>query len=221
MYRNHIQGCKNKSQKVQYPPIQFMCVATKPFVFFHVLTPCWSLNCTNLSSVDLLAGLKHHCLFLLVVKCQHEKRDRCVLWKPTHLRQRPNGPELCQCLRSVCVCVWVTITQLMRQWTDTQSWPNSSEWAVHWHTGVKRSRHRHLPMSKSYISGRLQNKWEYLTLNDTKHLELSAVIMRVPALCNGSKVFVNGPGALIQCQPAHSQKPFALARQEMLENRMG
>lgn len=105
MYRNHIQGCKNKSQKVQYPPIQFMCVATKPFVFFHVLTPCWSLNCTNLSSVDLLAGLKHHCLFLLVVKCQHEKRDRCVLWKPTHLRQRPNGPELCQCLRSVCVCV--------------------------------------------------------------------------------------------------------------------
>lgn len=150
-----------------------------------------------------------------------EERPLCVVETdtPKATSQRPRTVSVFKV--GLCVCVWVTITQLMRQWTDTQSWPNSSEWAVHWHTGVKRSRHRHLPMSKSYISGRLQNKWEYLTLNDTKHLELSAVIMRVPALCNRSKVFVNGPGALIQCQPAHSQKPFALARQEMLENRMG
>lgn len=45
--------------------------------------------------------------------------------------------------------------------------------------------------------------------------------MRVPALCDRSKVFVNGPGILQQCHPAHSQKPFTLARLVMLENRMG
>lgn len=49
-----------------------------------------------------------------------------------------------------------------------------------------------------------------------KHLELFTVIMQVQGLCDRSKVFVNGPGASIQYQLVHSQKPFALARLEML-----
>lgn len=49
-----------------------------------------------------------------------------------------------------------------------------------------------------------------ITLNDIKHLELSAVIVWVPALCNRSNVSANRPGALIQCHPAHSQKALLL-----------
>lgn len=74
-----------------------------------------------------------------------------------------------------------------------------------------------MPFSKLCMSDRLQNTF----LNDIKHPELSAVMMQVPAPCGRSKVFVNGPGALTQCQPAYSRNSFALARLEMLENRMG
>ena len=94
----------------------------------------------------------------------------CVVETDTHLRQRPNGPELRLCLRSA---EWVSVTQLMRQvnrHTKLAKQLRVSCPLTHWGQTFTA---RHLLLSGADVSAKAA---ENLTLTDIKHLELSPVI---------------------------------------------
>lgn len=152
--------------------------------------PCWSLNCTNLSWLNSFAGLKHKCF-------QFERRDCCVLWGLTHLRQCPNTQQL----RSA-VCVWVLSSWWGSKYLAEQLRVSCSltHWGWKWDIPC-------CPSGTFLLF--FQNKQDHLTLNDIKKPEFFAIMIQVPVLCDKPKPFLNGPGALMRSNPACSWNPVA------------
>lgn len=118
----------------------------------------------------------------------------------------------------VCVGEYYTLFQLMRHWTDTQSWAKQLRVS---HSPTHRGqtlKTRHLLLSELYMCGTPRKQTG--AFNQERHKTTWIICCNHMLCVKDQKTFINGPGAVTQCHPARSQKPpSAPARLEMLKNK--